>query len=168
MDKVIVLDNCISKYYQDWIENTMTGSKFPWYFGEATSTKDDPNTGFSHIAYSDNGVSNYHDMLLPIVFESIRNVGFDIKELYRIRAGLFTKGQNDGVHERHIDLPYEHHVMLYYVIDSDGPTYIWGDKEYKIDPKKGRCVFFPGNLFHASSTPKDNPKRIVINYNFKI
>ena len=34
-----------------------------------------------------------------------------------------------------------------------------------VSPKKGRCVFFDGLRFHASSKPTQN-SRFVINYNF--
>ena len=38
----------------------------------------------------------------------------------------------------------------------------------EIEPKKGRAVILDGNIYHASSCPKNHVNRIVINYNFLI
>jgi len=170
-----IIDNAISSGYQEFVRRTIQQDNFPWYFNEKITTheveKGDKNSGFSNLIYDweREYQSEHFDMLIPILYESLDKIGLVLRDLLRVRVGMFVKNQcGDNHHLPHVDYDFDHHTMLYYVIDSDGPTYIWGDKEYKIDPKKGRCVFFPGNLFHASSTPKDNPKRIVINYNFKI
>ena len=36
----------------------------------------------------------------------------------------------------------------------------------EIHPKKGRVLFFDGLTYHASSSGKNHPSRIVLNYNF--
>ena len=62
--------------------------------------------------------------------------------------------------------------MLYYVNNSDGPTQLYDEKGGKvvkeIEPKKGRAVILDGNIYHASSCPKNHANRVVINYNFLI
>ena len=83
---------------------------------------------------------------------------------------MFVKNQTSQPHLPHIDHQFEHYTMLYYVNDSDGPTKIFsGEKIIKeINPKKGRAVFFSGDTYHASSSPKKHSNRVVINYNFMI
>jgi hypothetical protein len=61
--------------------------------------------------------------------------------------------------------------MLYYVLDSDGPTYFYDDNNNIIDsvtPVAGRSVIFDGKIKHSSSSPVLSKRRIVINYNFNI
>ena len=96
----------------------------------------------------------------------------DIKKIFRIKAGMFVKNQTEKPHLAHVDRPYFHYTMLYYVNDSDGPTQLYDEKGGKvvkeIEPKKGRAVILDGNIYHASSCPKNHVNRIVINYNFLI
>jgi len=96
----------------------------------------------------------------------------ELKDVFRIRAGLFTKNQNDGRdHLPHIDLKLKHHTMVYYVNDSDGPTSLFDDDLnlfQKCDPKKGRCIIFPGDTYHSSSEPRYHSHRIALTFNFLI
>jgi hypothetical protein len=68
----------------------------------------------------------------------------------------------------HVDLFEPHLVVLYYVIDSDGDTFIYEknttDKIIeRISPEKGKLVIFDGDYYHSSSPPEKNNVRIVIN-----
>ena len=179
--KTTIIEDVISRGYQNHIQNAFEDKHFPWYFTPEISKPGtgDPNSGFSHtmyVAYTKPGEVNhkspYFDVVLPILFEALGkyNRCCDLKELYRIRAGLFVRNQNNcETHEPHIDLPHtKHYTMIYYVKDSDGPTCIWDGDEIveRIDPVKGRCVLFPGETYHASSGPKLNSDRMVLNFNF--
>ena len=66
-----------------------------------------------------------------------------------------------------IFLGYDH---AGYVNDSDGPTKLYNFDKTKVvkevHPKTGRVLIFDGLTYHASSSPKDHPSRIVVNYNF--
>jgi|TARA_B100000035_G_C20987132_1_gene548351 hypothetical protein len=166
MRNVKIIDDAISKGYQDWIEDVMTGTDFPWYFNgkgiTAETNPDDLTTGFFHHILKDGVASNHFNMLVPLLFENVK-----VSNLYRIRAGMFVRNQNEQKHQKHIDDPGKHTVMLYYVTDSDGPTQIYNGKEkLDVEPKKGRAVIFPGEYYHNSSSPKNHKNRIVVNYNF--
>jgi|TARA_B100000085_G_C18505569_1_gene497380 uncharacterized protein YjcR len=166
MRNVKIIDDAISKGYQDWIEMIMTSNEFPWYFvGEGITSKDNPNdltTGFFHHILKDGVSSQHFPMLLPLLFENA-----NVENVYRIRAGMFVRNQNEQQHVKHIDDESKHTVMLYYVTDSDGPTQIYKGKErLDVEPKKGRAVIFPGEYYHNSSSPKNHKSRIVVNYNF--
>jgi hypothetical protein len=77
----------------------------------------------------------------------------------------------------HIDLKYDdgkelpHVVFLYYINDSDGPTYFYNkDLEVisSIPPTMGTCVMFDGGTLHAGSTPNITPFRYALNINIQL
>lgn len=172
--KLTIIDDVISSSYQQHIENTFN-INFSWYFTPKITDdlSSDQNTGFSHLLFEDQTTySNHYNTTLPIFFEALNKYkkGLKPEKLFRIRAGMFIKNQTDHPHHPHVDFSWEHITMLYYVNDSDGPTKIYNENKTKIikeiHPKRGRVVFFDGKTYHASSSPKHHPSRIVINYNF--
>lgn len=91
----------------------------------------------------------------------------------RIKANFqsrFTSGP-DCYNTPHYDNQYPHTVIIYYVNDSDGDTFIFENNTFplkikkRISPKAGRFIIFNGNQFHAGIHPKTNDYRIVINFN---
>jgi ectoine hydroxylase-related dioxygenase (phytanoyl-CoA dioxygenase family) len=77
----------------------------------------------------------------------------------------------------HVDLQYdngdpvEHMVLLYYVNESDGPTYFFNEAHELQDtvyPKPGRAIIFDGNTIHAASNPVKHPFRIAVNIDFEV
>ena len=93
--------------------------------------------------------------------------------LTRCKANLQTKlldFEKDNYNTPHVDRTEEHLVLLYYVNDSDGDTFLFDEHNEiitRVSPKKGRMLFFNGNISHAGSHPKHSEKRIVINYNLQ-
>lgn len=89
-------------------------------------------------------------------------------DIYRLRLNLTLPNNKDLSKIIHTDLNYPHWVLLYYINDTDGDTIFFNEnnKEIKrVSPKKGRCVFFNGNVKHAGNYPTQN-ERIGININF--
>jgi hypothetical protein len=173
-----VIDNVVPVEYQDYVEKVIGGMKFPWNYKIGATHSDGVDTiyGFVKILYFkfDDTIpeQKYIDLLSPIIHAAISqyNPRLKLKDVFRIRAGLFTKNQNDGrEHVPHIDFEnLTHHTILYYVNDSDGPTLLFDDDGNIIEschPKKGRCIIFPGETMHSSAEPKHHPSRIVITYN---
>jgi len=97
----------------------------------------------------------------------------------------------------HIDFFREHLVCIYYINNSDGDTHFFEevsvpswqnlnketlfDSEFKnilaenefkitksISPKKGRFLFFKGNIIHANGNPIYNDTRMVMDIDFNI
>ena len=60
---------------------------------------------------------------------------------------MFVQNQNKHSH-LHIDFPYKHTTMLYYVNDSDGPTKLYNLDKTKVvkevHPKRGRVLILMG------------------------
>ena len=70
MRNVKIIDDAISKGYQDWIEDVMSGTDFPWYFnGKGITSETNPGdlaTGFFHHILKDGVSSNHFQMLIPL------------------------------------------------------------------------------------------------------
>ena len=178
--KLTVLDNVISEGYQNYLSEQFTSNSFAWYYTPGATcleAEQDKNTAFSSLLFLNVDERQHNnpgcDSLFPLLFEGISKYkeGAELKFLYRIKAGMFVKNQTDKPHIPHVDLKNnKHYTLLYYVIDSDGPTKFYnGDNVFKqVDPKKGRAVIFPGDIYHASASPRQHPNRITLNINFLI
>ena len=171
-----IIDDAISKSYQNLIEDSLLSGYFKWSFNPSITEGDDKKddkTGFGVDLLSDNYKSEYAGLLYPVLLEAFDKYRKDvlIQNCFRIRAGMFVKNQTQGAHMPHVDWDFQHYTMLYYVSDSDGPTIIYDESNNiidKIEPVKGRVLIMSGDTIHASSSPKEHKQRIVINYNFKL
>ena len=177
--ELTIIDNAISKGYQNLIKGTFSTPSVDWYFNENTTYTSDEkpsSTGFSHTIFdNDQPLGPFFHLVYPVVLESLEKYKQDteLKKLFRIRAAMFIKDQSKELYNApHRDHNFPHYTMLYYIIDSDGPTRIFDNKTEKvikeIEPKQGRVVFFPGDTLHASASPREYSRRMVINYNFLI
>jgi hypothetical protein len=117
----------------------------------------------------------------------VGRTGHTFAEPYRIKFNLLPrveKFKDLQYNTPHIDSNLDHYVVLYYLNDCDGLTYIFEQtsdkvpwekanriKQYKIkeiiEPKKGRFVIFDGKYYHTSSHPVNSPLRAVININIE-
>ena len=187
INEVIVIDDVISKSYQDLIEQTIVvNGDFPWYFcpnvsGDNSSLK---HPAWSHkffdfeIASSNVAITN---LLSPLMHEACSNINFYPTQLLNGRVFSLMPSHHTTHNIWHVDLARPHLVCIYYVNDSTGPTIISADsaeiyqKQYinadvnlsikkVIEPKKGRAVLFDGKFYHASTNPTDD-RRVVINFN---
>ena len=103
-------------------------------------------------------------------YNNIKNIN-----LLRAKANMQTQftGNNSNIHNTpHVDfLDMPHHVLIYYVNDSDGDTIFFDENENEIKrvtPKRGRYALFNGNILHAGSNPIKSNYRIIIDYNMVI
>lgn len=99
--------------------------------------------------------------------------------LFRVKVNMTTPqpGYNDyQPHVAHTDMQYDdgreipHQVLLYYINDSDGPTYFYNASQgllSAVEPKMGRAVLFDGSISHAGSSPVKNSARFALNINFR-
>lgn len=182
---MLVWDGILGQELEDSIENMFIDDRFDWHLSPSTIPEreidtsldknifdDQPN--FYHMFYSftQGKVSPMFDIVDRILKRFCDKTGFGVSKLLRIRANLLTK---IGAPEDHYTLPHfdtyesskkdlDFMVLIYYVLDSDGPTHIFPEK---VNPKKGRFVLFRNKL-HAASFPIHNKLRIVINFNLKL
>lgn len=175
------IDDFLPKSLSDTIENIVCDPvNFPWYFVESASGAEKINGfsneqyGFYHIVFDGAENSQYFKYFLPIVYFIEDRFSLLVDELMRIRLGLSLKiSEENNVRYPHVDTNEKHLTLLYYVNDSDGDTVFYENTENgfivhdRISPKKNRAVLFDGLVYHSSSTPAKNIKRIALNINFK-
>jgi hypothetical protein len=175
-----IIDDIVSKDYQRELAEAVKNTSWN-YTDSVTFSSNDKNSGFYRMVY---GLSNdpeedpimdphLYNLLLPLLNQSFEKFDVVVEQIYRMKLGLFVKHQADSFdvlhHEPHVDGYEPHLTMLYYFMNSDGPTYIFDDYKRiidKVDPKMGRCVLMSGDTYHASSPPRKFNRRIVLNVNF--
>ena len=180
----------VPKAYADNLHNLMTSSVFPWFWNEnisgqkQTSSDEVDFNGFQyglyHMFYIDNTqVSAYYKDIEPLLYFMQDKTDIKVKNIYRVRAALTTWSPKDMAHNAHVDMDFDHKVLLYYVNDSDGDTILYNEvfEEYEevrknftvnktFTPTKGNALVFNGLTYHSSSKPTKNSKRIIINIDF--
>jgi hypothetical protein len=190
MNDVIIDDLVIPTDIQDSVELQLEDRYFPWFLCEhkiRTSSleeyrcfKDVSNNIYEHTQLIHDFVmdgranSKFVDLPLQILQKVSDKYNFNV-ELSRVKANFcpMVHVENDHAHQiPHIDIrsAREHWVMIYYVNNSDGDTFLFENNDLavkqRISPKKGRCLLFKGNTLHAGMHPRTNNYRIVINFNF--
>ena len=188
-----VIDNIIPFTAQERLKQIVDDRDFRWTYRQDVTFK--PGSGFPDF-YLDERTSGYArsiyymdeidcpDMLpwCQQILDGLHDkTGMYIETLLRIQCNLmyqnpsktFTK---DSFNAAHTDQTYPHKVLLYYVNDSDGDTFIFNEKrgeefdkltiKQRVTPKQGRAVFFDGDYLHSSSNPLNSFKRQAINFNF--
>jgi len=196
---VKVIDNFIDKKYQESIKEEMIGafdkngdwqeSNFPWFYTEdVTAAGDDdsqhrPAMCHQFVEYNQqlagHEISDYNDIFTDL----LKKVGVEL-ELYNVNVlqgrsflqfPIFKERKEPDL--PHIDLLNRSHIVaLYYIIDSDGDTIIYNEREdlgidaslytikERVTPKQGRIVIFDGGLYHTAEQPLNNT-RCIANYN---
>ena len=182
-NQYVVLDNVISHALQKEIYDTLDNKigEFDWYHYDETipvkSNYDVENTvdtgQFVHIFLMKQDSQVYTSRHLHLVNKIVAEV-FD---KYKITDQIVTRAKanfllnNRGTHKNshsgvHVDLDTPHTVLLYYVNDSDGDTFLFnndGTVQNRIQPQQGRLLVFDGKVLHASANPINAKKRWVVN-----
>lgn len=198
-----VYDDIISKELQDEIEQRLLRSDVNWFYHNATTDLPEENDKyyhfkknnvdifegpqFVHMLYTkSSGVKSPHIHYAETIFKSVLQkfeLGLKIT-ISRIKANLQTSivgADNNKYTAPHCDENNKHYVLLYYINDSDGDTFLFENDENeilkmgeklkvldRITPKKGRAVVFDGSILHASSIPVNSINRMVFNIDFTV
>lgn len=197
---IYIIDDVIPEDKQNEIEDLFTSTGLSWTFHKdiALDSMDIKKLGITKLTP---GIGcNIKQHLPKFLNLNLLNkvkiiaeqacVGIDrkFKEIYQARSFMHfpispeSKNEFDNIH---IDIPFEHLVVLYYVNDTDGDTFIF-DKFADLDnlksptlneneanitkrvsPKKGRALVFDGRRYHSSSAPTKNI-RCIINFDIAI
>lgn len=191
------LDNFLPVSIQNRFIEKLKNENFSWfYFNDIIYGQDNkefvnPNItktfAFVHTLFDENGVnSNDYELFSTILNFFVVKEKIKIKDMIRVRIRRTFRIKNHSIEKYnvpHIDvkdhLPYK--TLLYYVDDSDGDTVFFKNKltknmyldteaeEYKrISPKKGRAIYFDGDIYHSGNCPVDYNERTIINFDFKI
>jgi hypothetical protein len=187
-----IYENLLQPEFVDYIEKWTTSSGFSWHKGSENYGTLSPKHSQPHLKNED----VIESFQLTHTFISYDNSTFDKKDhefgelflknvfgllreeyevnkfaILRCKANLMPKQLRNNENCRnppHVDLFEPHLVVLYYVNDSDGDTFLYekGTTDniiQRISPKKGKLVIFDGDYYHSSSPPQKNTVRIVIN-----
>jgi hypothetical protein len=130
--------------------------------------------------------SEFFDIVFPMFYFMEDKTGVALDAPERMKANLLVqKHFEEGTYNTpHIDIAERgHKSLLYYVKDSDGDTYLFNETQpetahgsqskkpltirKRVSPRKGKAVLFNSNIWHASSHPRENATRVVLNFVFK-
>jgi len=171
-----IIDNFLPEEYADLIENVLLGRYFEWYFLDdvthmTLSDNVEKTLGFSHYYFDDGqAMSNHFSLVYKIPETYYKETPFNT---IQVRSFLQIAQPHRREHDhKHTDRGLKHTVLLYYVNDSDGDTFLFGKDindpvSKRVTPKKNRLVVFDGDIFHASSQPTVG-KRCIINFNISV
>jgi hypothetical protein len=186
---------------QNEIEDLFTHSRIPWIFNRDISlteqeikklgiTKLTPGIGTPIKDYQSKYVnSEILDRIKIIPEQACIGIDTICDEIYQARSFIHfplipeLRREYDNIH---IDLAFEHLIVLYYVNDTDGDNFIFDKRtDYtninlasvenqseltiikRVSPKKGRALVFNGNRYHSSSGPTKDI-RCIINFDISI
>jgi hypothetical protein len=178
----LILDDLLTVEEVKNIQKTFMSLEFPWYSSENDATVNpleynkhsDENTYeyfqmCHHFVIDGEITSEWTKDIYPIISKIEKHINHHLK-FRRIKVNLQSKVENRKLYNcPHRDDNSEHYVILYYVNESDGKTYIFKNHERPwiiekiIDSKPGRCVIFNGAKYHAGSHPSEG-RRMVINF----
>lgn len=173
-----VYDDIIPQYLQDFYEFSILGrcgEDEIYSFVPLTCKYEDTAEengisplSFTHILKSSTNVSSFlpNFSLIPQIACNAEHLIFN--DIIQARIFVTTPYKTDlEYYSPHVDLPYQHTVVFYYVNDADGDTVFFNqdNKVVKsVSPKKGRLIIFDGSLYHGGGIPKHGP-RCAINFN---
>jgi len=191
---MVEIEKFIPESYADIIEDIITKNpEFTWVYTPSTNNeketailKKDAKSYESeqlvHALYLEGQRrSQFFDVVFPFFYFMEEKTGVKLGVIERIKANMLLKSTaaGDMYNTPHIDVPDPgYKSLLYYVKDSDGDTFIfnetWRDKnkpltvKKRITPRKGTAILFDSNTWHASSNPRENQNRIVLNFVFAV
>lgn len=190
ISRPVIIDNILPTDIADRIEEVLL-KEADWHFlsdvtfGKGADYRQTP--AFGHVFINAEWPEHkdpFLSLVDPIVVEACNRINFEINSLQKARSFLqvplhenFTTTSLDALH---VDQPYPHLVVLYYVMDSDGDTILVDHKRnmapefhleakdfpelVRITPKKNRVVLFDGDTYHTAEQPRHG-LRCIINFN---
>jgi len=169
-----IIDDIISKPYQDLIEQELMYREFPWFFVDDLTIADSerqasmlntavPKTpGFTHVFFDStkNWTQNPRwNLVLPLIIEATAKAGIRIEQIYQGRTFMHLPiVKHKPWDNPHVDYDFPHLACLYYVNDSDGDTYLFD--QTTADVPWGPTV--PSTNFTVKQTVTPKKGRMVL------
>jgi hypothetical protein len=192
---LIELEDFLPKSYAQILEDMIFNSgEFLWQYNASTNDPKNPQImnrsdksydgdQFVHALYEEGARrSAFFDIVFPMFYFMEDKTGVSLGNVERMKANLLVQKNiaPDAYNTPHIDIPDAgFKSLLYYVKDSDGDTFIFKETyqskdpnkpltiRQRIAPRKGKAVLFNSNIWHASSNPRENATRVVLNFIFR-
>jgi hypothetical protein len=188
---VVEIENFVPSSYAKILEDMICRSgEFLWQYNASTNNLKAPeimnkdeqsyeSDQFVHALYQEGArCSAFFDIVFPMFYFLEDKTGVELATVERMKANLLVKKHigPDAYNTPHVDIPTPPmKSLLYYVKDSDGDTFLfnetYADKRpltirKRISPRRGKAVLFNSNIWHASSNPRENATRVVLNFIF--
>lgn len=194
IDEIFVIDDIISKKEQEKFLNIIENTNLNWLKAKNITGKYGKQEGkeFPGKILLDIPNEIFNEFVEKIQNNIFKKINVDCIKVIRNKINWTTPihTEYESIHLLHIDNSSEHLVIIYYINDSTGDTFIFqnenGDNSqeiYKhfnneidynkfqilknISPKMGRVVVFNGLLHHYGDYPKEG-NRFVLNSNVAI
>lgn len=181
----IEIPNVVDAAYQKQLRDFFYSKELKWNFIDKGVMPFSPDFKeslplFQYSIYERNGDTDRLEFFKPLLDAILEKSGLKMTELLKVKAGFllntiyvlpsFMYKHNPP----HKDFEEDHYTAIYYVIDSDGDSYVFNEKKesssYTIKHRSpidaGKALVF-GGFYHASACPKLFSKRIAITFNFK-
>lgn len=162
-----VFDDLLSEEDFSVLSEQVASPEFAWYYLPGTIETmhmkgDTPQ--FATMFDNENSRKIAKQALLRSTRQSV-----EIDDFLRIKANLLLPMSNrPPFHPPHVDTTEEGYLsVVYYLHDSDGQTFFFGDDNRTVTPKANRAVLFDSNIRHASSNPIATHRRMIINSVFR-
>jgi hypothetical protein len=194
IEKIYVFDDVITKEEQNEILQFVKTTDIEWTFEKNITGQ---YGGKYEKFYPANVLPKYKlnnhqidELITKIQHNVVQKLNLNFVENYRYKIN-WTKPlefEYDARDLMHIDRHEQHIVMIYYINDTSGDTFIYNNNDgnnvevslkymdnqidyskltliKSVEPKQGRVVVFNGALHHHASYPKVGD-RYIINFNF--
>lgn len=171
----IIKDNFLKKEEKKYIEDTILGDKFNWFWSP-------------HQTEGDNKPYLYHMLLLrpeeskktesvpwSTHYPFFRNILDRFCKAHHIPLSKIYRGCVNltfpiGIKrcKKHVDHDFPHSQIIIYLSDADGPTNIYDDSgklELSVSPKKYRILFFTSRV-HSATLPVKSKRRVIALFTF--
>ncbi|HEX3695967.1 MAG TPA: 2OG-Fe(II) oxygenase [Polyangia bacterium] len=190
---LVEIENFVPPSYADTLDQIICKNpEFLWQYNASTNNLKAPqimnkdqnsyeSDQFVHALYQEGAKrSPFFDVVFPFFYFLEEKTGILLASIERIKANMLMKkdAAADHYNTPHIDIPSpKMKSLLYYVKDSDGDTFVFNETfqekkaltvRTRIAPRKGKAVIFDSNIWHASSNPRQNNNRIVLNFIFQM
>jgi hypothetical protein len=194
-EDLVEIERFLPESYADILEQLICGSgQFLWQYNASTNNQAAPEImnrdarsyeadQFVHAFYQEGERrSAFFDVVVPMFYFMEDKTGVALGDIERMKANLLVqKPIEDGTYNTpHIDVGDRgYKSLLYYVKDSDGDTYLFNETfadrrggaltlRRRVSPRKGKAILFNSNIWHASSHPRANATRVVLNFVFRV
>jgi len=162
-----VIDNFLTEKEFSYIQETMLGPYFPWYYNNFIVSEEDESLNFQliHNFYKLNPNYGYQEIcdLLELVQPILSKLNMFL--LIRSKANLTTITDKHITSGYHCDFDYDCTTAIFYINSNNGYT-IFKDTKEKVKSVPNRLLKFDTRMKHSGVSSTDEKRRVVINFNY--
>mgnify|MGYP003115170448 FL=1 len=173
--------NLLNQKEINFIKDIILGNSFPWYYHQASTTKECPV--YTHTLIHRYNINEEKPVINSNVFSFFEKIILKFCKKHGIKIKTFTRATLNSISFNkkkkvvaHVDHNFKHKVIMIYLNNTDGETIVY-DKRFDnknslllshkmkilktIKPELYKIVCWDGSYYHAATYPKDNNRRVV-------